>query len=70
MLFVTSSQLFLYNRIIQKSFYKKNGDIADGSRKAKRIHADVFLNMSIKINLEMIQLVILMMKFHYKCVNV
>lgn len=40
---------FLYNRIIQKSFYKKNGDIADGSRKAKRIHADVFLNMSIKI---------------------
>lgn len=40
---------FLYNRIIQKNFYKKYGDIADGSRKAKRIHADVFLDMSIRV---------------------
>ena len=40
---------FLYNKIIQKNFYKKNGDIADGSRKAKRIHQDTFLNMSINV---------------------
>ena len=40
---------FLLNRIIQKSFYKKYGDIANGSRKAKRIHPDVFLNMEIKV---------------------
>ena len=30
---------------IQPNFYEKNGMIADGSRKAKRIHADTFLNM-------------------------
>lgn len=40
---------FLFSKIIQKNFYKKNGDIADGSRKAKRIHSDVFLDMSIKV---------------------
>ncbi len=40
---------FLFSKIIQKNFYKRNGDIADGSRKAKRIHSDVFLNMSIKV---------------------
>jgi len=38
-----SSKFFL-ERIMQKNFYKRLGDIADGSRKAKRIHADVFLN--------------------------
>lgn len=40
---------FLLNRIIQKNFYKKNGDIADGSRKAKRVHVDTFLGMKIFI---------------------
>ena len=38
---------FLLNKIIQKNFYQKYGDIADGTRKAKRIHTDTFLNMSI-----------------------
>ena len=38
---------FLLNRIIQASFYKKNGEKANGSRKAKRIHPDTFLSMSI-----------------------
>ncbi|MBE5869902.1 MAG: restriction endonuclease subunit S [Lachnospiraceae bacterium] len=36
---------FLYYIAIQPSFYLKNGMIADGSRKAKRIHADAFLEM-------------------------
>ena len=40
---------FLLKRIIQKSFYKKNGDIANGSRKAKRIHPEVFLNMELSV---------------------
>ena len=40
---------FLLGKIIQKDFYKKNGEIADGSRKAKRIHANTFLNMTLKI---------------------
>lgn len=40
---------FLLSRIIQKSFYKKNGDTANGSRKAKRIHPEVFLHMEISI---------------------
>ena len=38
---------FLLNRIIQPSFYKKNGEKANGSRKAKRIHPDTFLAMPI-----------------------
>ena len=42
-----ANSIFLLNRIIQKDFYKKNGDIADGSRKAKRIHVDTFLNMKL-----------------------
>ena len=33
---------FLLEKVKQKNFYKKYGDTADGSRKAKRIHADVF----------------------------
>lgn len=38
---------FLMNTVIQESFYLKNGMIANGSRKAKRIHADTFLEMNI-----------------------
>ena len=41
------NSFFLLNRITQRSFYKKNGDIANGSRKAKRIHPDTFLAMNI-----------------------
>jgi len=37
----------LLERIKQKNFYKKNGDIADGSRKAKRIHANTFLSYTL-----------------------
>ena len=40
---------FLLNKITQKNFYKKYGDIADGSRKAKRVHSETFLNMDINI---------------------
>lgn len=40
---------FLLNRITQRNFYKKYGDIANGSRKAKRIHVETFLDMSINI---------------------
>ena len=40
---------FLLERVKQKSFYKKYGDTADGSRKAKRIHADVFGSFPIHI---------------------
>ena len=36
---------FMFYVAIQPNFYEKNGMIADGSRKAKRIHADTFLNM-------------------------
>lgn len=38
---------FLLNRVIQEDFYLKNGMIANGSRKAKRIHEDTFLDMPI-----------------------
>lgn len=38
---------FLMNTVIQENFYLKNGMIANGSRKAKRIHADTFLEMEI-----------------------
>lgn len=40
---------FMFYRAIQPNFYYENGVIADGSRKAKRIHADVFLNMPLKL---------------------
>ena len=33
---------FLINRFLQKDFYQKNGEEADGSRKAKRINQSVF----------------------------
>lgn len=38
---------FMFYKAIQKDFYLTNGMIADGSRKAKRIHADTFLEMPI-----------------------
>lgn len=38
---------FLMNTVIQENFYLKNGMIANGSRKAKRIHVDTFLEMDI-----------------------
>ena len=37
---------FMFYTAIQPQFYLKKGTIADGSRKAKRIHVDVFLDMS------------------------
>ena len=40
---------FLMNTVIQENFYLKNGMIANGSRKAKRIHADTFLKMDILV---------------------
>lgn len=36
---------FLLNRVTQKDFYLRFGMIANGSRKAKRIHEDAFLSM-------------------------
>ena len=38
---------FLFFRVIQESFYQKNGNVANGSRKAKRIYAEDFLEMKI-----------------------
>ena len=43
------SDKFLLSYVTRKIFYKKNGDIANGSRKAKRIHPDVFGEMSIMV---------------------
>lgn len=40
---------FLVERVTQESFYLKNGMIANGSRKAKRIHEDTFLAMDIMV---------------------
>jgi restriction endonuclease S subunit len=40
---------FMFYRAIQPSFYLTNGMIADGSRKAKRIHAETFLNMPLEL---------------------
>lgn len=40
---------FLLNRVIQEDFYLKNGMIANGSRKAKRIHEDTFLSMNLLV---------------------
>ncbi len=40
---------FLLEYVSRKQFYLHNGTIADGSRKAKRIHTDTFFNMSIMI---------------------
>ena len=40
---------FMFYTAIQPNFYEKNGMIADGSRKAKRIHVDTFLDMPFAI---------------------
>lgn len=39
---------FLLERVKMKDFYKKYGDTADGSRKAKRIHSQTFLSFPIE----------------------
>lgn len=36
---------FIFYKAITKDFYLRKGMIADGSRKAKRVHSQVFLNM-------------------------
>lgn len=40
---------FLLERVKQAQFYKKLGETADGSRKARRVHADVFLGFKMLI---------------------
>lgn len=40
---------FILSCFLQKDFYKKNGEEANGSRKAKRINQSVFLAMKIKL---------------------
>lgn len=40
---------FFLNRVTQEDFYLKNGMVANGSRKAKRIHEDTFLDMPITV---------------------
>lgn len=40
---------FFLNKVSQKDFYLKYGTIANGSRKAKRIHEDTFLEMPISV---------------------
>jgi len=46
---VDMNPYFIFYRAIQPSFFIKNGIIANGSRKAKRIHADTFLEMPISV---------------------
>ena len=43
------SPVFLWKRVMQKDFYKYFGEQADGSRKAKRIHADIFLSFTMEL---------------------
>lgn len=45
-IFNSFNSIFTLELVKQKKFYKKNGEIADGSRKAKRIHANTFLEMT------------------------
>ena len=40
---------FFLEYVCQENFYKYQGNIANGSRKAKRIHADTFFDMPITI---------------------
>lgn len=40
---------FLLERVTQEDFYLRNGLVANGSRKAKRIHEETFLNMDLII---------------------
>ncbi|MGH2077687.1 restriction endonuclease subunit S [Aerococcus urinaeequi] len=42
------NKIFLLEYVSRESFYQYQGLIANGSRKAKRIHVDTFLNMPIK----------------------
>jgi type I restriction enzyme S subunit len=41
--------VFLLEYVKREDFYKKNGEIADGGRKAKRIQTDVFLSLLIAL---------------------
>lgn len=43
------NKYFILEYIKQKRFYKKFGDMADGSRKAKRIHAKDFLSFIVEL---------------------
>ena len=40
---------FLLEYVKQKSFYERLGETADGSRKARRIHADTFLSFTVAL---------------------
>ena len=46
---MNSNPYFIFYKVTQKDFYLKNGAVADGSRKAKRIHVDTFLGMGINV---------------------
>ena len=46
---VNVNSTFLMDTVMRKSFYLYQGNIANGSRKAKRIHVDTFLDMPIDI---------------------
>ncbi|EJF33339.1 hypothetical protein JC2156_07010 [Weissella koreensis KCTC 3621] len=43
------NSIFLMNTVMRKSFYLYQGNIANGSRKAKRIHVDTFFDMPIDV---------------------
>ncbi len=40
---------FALTRFVQRSFYEKFGSTADGSRKARRVHEDIFLDFQIAL---------------------
>lgn len=42
------NSIFLLGFVLRKKFYLYQGSLANGTRKAKRIHADVFLEMPIE----------------------
>ena len=42
---VVGDKRFLLETFLRREFYLRNGERANGSRKAKRVHEDVFLNM-------------------------
>ena len=44
---VVGDKRFLLETFLRREFYLRNGERANGSRKAKRVHEDVFLNMII-----------------------
>ncbi|MFZ3287949.1 MAG: restriction endonuclease subunit S [Telluria sp.] len=43
------NSVFLLEYVMRKDFYEKLGETADGSRKARRIHAETFLSFSIAL---------------------